>query len=128
MHKFIFRRASINDIDIVRDISERTFVETFLRDNILENINNYVIENFNYKKIKDELCNKYSMFYLVEYYNKVIAYMKLNLDGSQTERGFYKSLEVQRIYVLDNYKGMKIGRSLLNIAVDIAKQKKLEYI
>ena len=123
MHKFIFRRASINDIDIVRDISERTFVETFLRDNILENINNYVIENFNYKKIKDELCNKYSMFYLVEYYNKVIAYMKLNLDGSQTERGFYKSLEVQRIYVLDNYKGMKIGRSLLNIAVDIAKQK-----
>ena len=106
MHKFIFRRASINDIDIVRDISERTFVETFLRDNILENINNYVIENFNYKKIKDELCNKYSMFYLVEYYNKVIAYMKLNLDGSQTERGFYKSLEVQRIYVLDNYKGM----------------------
>ena len=57
-----------------------------------------------------------------------MAYMKVNFDNAQTEEGYTNSLEVQRIYVLEDYKNMKIGKSLIDEAKEIANKENLDYI
>jgi ribosomal protein S18 acetylase RimI-like enzyme len=50
------------------------------------------------------------------------------LGTAQTELVQGDALEIQRIYVLEDFKGKKIGQLLLMEAIAIAQSKKLEYI
>jgi len=54
--------------------------------------------------------------------------MKLNLDKTQTESEHDNTLEVQRIYVLREYKGKQIGKLLMQKAIEIGKSNNLNYI
>lgn len=54
--------------------------------------------------------------------------MKLNFDKAQTEAGHDNTLEVQRIYVLQEYKGRHIGKLLIQKAIEIGKSNNLNYI
>lgn len=59
---------------------------------------------------------------------EVAAYMKINFDKAQTESGHDNTLEVQRIYVLEEYKGKKIGKSLIQKAIQTSKDSNLDYV
>src|SRR5690606_20367188 len=103
--------------------------ETFSDQNTKEDMENYLIENFSNEQIKSEVINKDSRFYIAESNGgEVIAYMKLNFDKAQTEPGHDNTLEVQRIYVLQEYKGKRIGKLLMEKAIEIAKDNNLNYI
>lgn len=128
MKKFLIKECSLEDIEKVKLISEKTFYETFSNDNTKEDMENYLKENFSYEQVEREIKNNYSKFYIVENDEEVVAYMKLNFDKAQTEKDYYNTIEVQRIYVLQEYKGKQIGKKLMQKAIEIAKYKNLNYI
>lgn len=128
MNNFIIKECDSNDIYKVKYISEKTFYETFVHDNSKEDMDQYLKENFSYEQIEYEMKNNGSRFYIVEDCKNVVAYMKLNLDHAQTEEGHENSLEVQRIYVLQDYKGKHIGKSLLQKSIELAKNNSLTYV
>lgn len=55
-----------------------------------------------------------------------VAFMKLNLFSNLPEHDIEKGLELDKIYILPRFKGMKIGKRLLDLAFDIAKRNKKE--
>lgn len=128
MKKILIKECSLEDIEKVKLISEKTFYETFSNDNTKEDMENYLKENFSYEQVEREIKNNYSKFYIVENDEEVVAYMKLNFDNAQTEKDHYNTIEVQRIYVLQEYKGKQIGKKLMQKAIEIAKDKNLNYI
>lgn len=128
MNNIRIRQSGIEDIDIIRDLSEQTFVETFADANFQEDMQNYIKENLTYDKIKGEISTEYSLFFLAEVEGAPVAYMKLNLEPAHTEVGFENSLEVQRLYVLKEYKNMKIGSNLMEKAIESARKNTLLYI
>ena len=128
MEKFFIRACSLEDIERVKCISEKTFYETFSSENTKEDMEDYLKENFSYEKIESEIKNNASKFYIVEHNKEVIAYMKLNFDEAQTEKGHNNTLEVQRIYVLQEYKSNHIGKRLIEKAIEIGRDNHLNYI
>ena len=54
--------------------------------------------------------------------------MKINFNKAQTEKNHDNTLEIQRIYVLQKYKGKKIGKMLIEEAKKIAMENSLRYI
>jgi len=60
--------------------------------------------------------------------NKVIGYIKINFGQAQTDIKDKKSIEIERIYVLKDFYGKKVGQILYNKALNIARQKKSEYL
>lgn len=128
MKKNLIKECSLEDIEKVKLISEKTFYETFSNDNTKEDMENYLKENFSYEQVEREIKDNYSKFYIVENDEEVVAYMKLNFDKAQTEKDHYNTIEVQRIYVLQEYKGKQIGKKLMQKAIEIAKDKNLNYI
>ena len=128
MEKFLIKECNLEDIENIRYISEKTFYETFAGENTKEDMESYIRENLSYEKIENEVNNINSKFYLVLSNNEIAAYMKVNFDKAQTEEGHNNTLEVQRIYVLKEYKNKSIGKKLINKAIEIAKKKNLEYI
>ena len=121
-------KVSINDIDKLREIGKMTFAETFSSDNSEENMMEYLENGFSTEKLKTELTDKNAEFYFAEFDGKVIGYLKVNVGPSQTELKIKNALEIERIYVLKAFHGKKVGQILYEKALELAKEKNIDYI
>ncbi|PKR80651.1 GNAT family N-acetyltransferase [Brumimicrobium salinarum] len=121
-------RITTNEIDQLQKIGRQTFYETFSTGNTQENMQKYLDERFSIEKLTAELNDKNAIFYFVQLENKIVGYLKINFGDSQTELKDDKSLEIERIYVLKEFQGKKIGQILYDKAIEIAKQKDADYI
>lgn len=128
MDQFLIKECTLEDTEKVKYISEKTFYETFSNENTEEDMENYLKENFSYEQVENEIKNNNSRFYIVEDNEEVVAYMKVNFDKAQTEKGHNNTLEVQRIYVLQEYKSNHIGKRLIQKAIEIGRDTHVNYI
>lgn len=128
MENIEIEKTTINDIDQLQKIGRQTFYETFSESNTEENMQSYLENGFSEDKIKTELTDENAEFYFAKIEGKIIGYLKLNFGQSQTELKDDKALEIERIYVLKEFHGKKVGQILYNKAIEIAKQKKADYV
>ena len=128
MEVIIIRKAGPGDLKTLKDISRKTFSEAFSANNSDENMKSYLQEAFSSEKLSSELTNKGSEFYFAVLNHEVIGYLKLNTGQSQTEIHDDKALEIERIYVLQQYHGKKVGQLLYEKAIDVARQKGVNYV
>ena len=121
-------RVTLSDLDQLQKIGRQTFIETFSADNTDENMNQYLEQGFSSEKLTAELNNEGSEFYFAELSGKVIGYLKLNVGQSQTEIKDDEALEIERIYVLQEYHGKKVGQVLYEKAIQVSRQKGAQYV
>ena len=88
----------------------------------------YLEEGFSIERLSAELNDKNSEFYFAVFENNIIGYLKLNFGQSQTELKDDKTIEIERIYVLKDYHGKKVGQILYEKALQIAHQKNAESV
>jgi diamine N-acetyltransferase len=128
MENIDIKKVTQNNIDQLQKIGRQTFSETFSAGNTEENMKNYLEEGFSAEKFTAELNDPNSEFYFAVLDNHVIGYLKLNFGQSQTELKDDKALEIERIYVLKEYHGKKVGQLLYEKAMQIARQKNADYV
>ena len=121
-------RVMLNDIIQLQKICRQTFYETFSAGNTEENMDKYLEEGFSVEKLTAELENEESEFYFALHGKNVIGYLKLNSGQSQNELKEEKGLEIERIYVLKEYLGRKVGQLLYDKAIQIAVLNNAEYV
>ncbi|WP_416441420.1 GNAT family N-acetyltransferase [Leeuwenhoekiella sp. A16] len=122
------RRVSIDDLDQLQRISKQTFAETFSSGNSEANMNDYLENSFSAKKLQNELNDTNAEIYFVELDKQVIGYLKVNFGQSQTEIKDVNALEIERIYVLSEFHGKKIGQLLYEKAMQISRQRNVDYV
>ncbi len=89
---------------------------------------NYFEEGFSEGKLTAELNDNNAEFYFAIWKDEVIGYLKVNFGESQTELKDDRALEIERIYVLKEFHGKRVGQILFNKAIEIAKQKRVDYV
>ena len=122
------RKINIDDLETLRYLSIQTFKETFEEVNTEEDMQKYLDENLSLERLKSELENLDSEFYFIENENKNLGYLKLNFENAQTEKVEENYFEIERIYVLKAFLGQKIGQILFDKAIEIGREKNLEYV
>lgn len=122
------RKLNFTDLENLQKISIQTFRETFEEVNTEEDMLKYLEENLNTEQLKSELENPDSAFYFVENEQEIIGYLKLNFNTAQTENQGNEALEIERIYVLKAFLGQKFGQILFDKAIEIGREKNLEYV
>ena len=128
MAKIEITKVNLNEIDQLQKIGRQTFQETFSESNSEENMKNYLEEGFSNEKLTAELSEKNSEFYFASLDGEIIGYLKINFGDSQTELKDSKALEIERIYVSKDFHGKSVGQLLYDKAIEIAKQKEVEYV
>lgn len=122
------RKINIDDLEALRNLSIQTFKETFEEVNTEEDMQKYLLENLSIEKLKSELENPNSEFYFAENNNEILGYLKLNFKDAQTEKLEENHFEIERIYVSKTFLGQKIGQILFDKAIEIGREKNLEYV
>ena len=120
--------VTINEILALQEIGIQTFSETFAASNTEENMSNYLKDGFSIEKLTEEINNKHSKFFFALDNERVIGYLKLNFGESQTELKDSKALEIERIYVMNEYHGKKVGQLLYDKAIQVAAQMQMNYV
>lgn len=128
MDKIEIKEIGLEEIEQLQIIGKQTFFETFADKNTKENMQKYLEEGFTVEKLTNELTNPNSKFYFALFENKVIGYLKINFGVSQTELKDDKALEIERIYVLKEFHGKKVGQILYDKAIELAIQKNIDYV
>lgn len=121
-------KATINNLETVRELGIRTFFESFSDVNTRENMAAYLETGFSIEKVTSELENPFSEFHLAYFDHELIGYLKINHGPAQTELKDDSSLEIERIYVLQAHQGKKIGQLLYEKALAIAQEQRYTFI
>ncbi|MDF2536864.1 MAG: family acetyltransferase [Bacillales bacterium] len=121
------KKCSLEDSNKLQEISCETFIETFMDQNSPENINAYLERAYNLKQLENELSNISSEFFFVYFNHEVAGYLKVNINDAQSEEMGEESLEIERIYIKNEFQKLGLGKLLFNkameIAMDLSKKK-----
>ena len=121
-------KVSAFNIDELQKISRDTFFETFVSSTSEENMQHYLENNFSKEQLTKEVENSHSEFYFAILESEVIGYLKINYSAAQTELKDDQALEVERIYVRNQFHGKGVGQQLLDYAIEFAKQKNMQSV
>lgn len=122
------KQVEVAEIDELQRIGRQTFSETFALDNTEEDMKKYLAEGFSSEKLHVELTDKNCELYFARLNNEITGYLKVNFGQSQTEINDANTLEIERIYVLKEFQGKKVGQQLFKKAMEIARRKSVNYV
>lgn len=129
MASIIINTASTEDFETIQSLGRQTFSETFAESNSEEAMKTYLEESFNTEKVKSELNNPDSHFFIAWEEDNPVGYLKLNYAAAQTElKDDDTSLEIERIYVKKSHHGQKVGQLLYDQALESAQSFGKNYL
>ena len=128
MNSIAIKKIGVEQLVPLQEIGRKTFYDTFFESDSEESMNAYLATSFSTEKLTAELENPNSEFYFATQNEVVIGYLKVNFGAAQTEIQDANSVEIERIYVLQDYHGKQVGQLLFEKAMAIAKQKKVDFI
>ena len=127
--KTTLKKCNDQDVDLIRDISEQTYEETFRPLTTGPVMEAYLKKAFDRERIKKELSDPDSVFYLLEVDDTPAGYMKLNYHKAQTHVHDESSLQIERLYLFKEMQSKGLGSMMIEKAFEIAKESgKIEYL
>ena len=121
-------KSELSDLPELLDTAQKAFVQAFTANNKPENVKAYLNEAFTLDQFRKEYQTQGSTFFKLVSGTQLIGYTKVNLTPAQTDVHDPESLEIARLYLLDEYIGLGLGKMLLKQAIDFAKQNQKKYI
>ncbi|AIQ18480.1 GNAT family acetyltransferase [Paenibacillus sp. FSL H7-0357] len=116
----IIKKCSREDLQILQQISVETFNDTFKQQNSPKNMKTYLEKAFTYKQLEKELSNVFSEFFFIFFNEELAGYLKVNINDSQSEKAGDESLEIERIYIRNNFQRKGLGKYLIDKAMEVA--------
>lgn len=120
--------CDIDDLDTLVTIGKETYHDSFRQYCSPETMQAYLEEAFDYSKMLAEVTNENSLFYFVYVEDELAGYLKLNINTAQTDLCGEQGLELERIYVRNPFQGMGIGKKLINLAFEKAREYQKEFV
>lgn len=124
----ILRECTLKEFDMFRELSIRTYYETFANLNTPEDMRIYLEDAFNVERLIKEFNDSSSSFFLLYADDSLVGYLKLNEAPSQTDINDPDALEIERIYVSSKFQGHGLGRYLMEHAISIANERNKKYL
>ncbi|GAB3217527.1 GNAT family N-acetyltransferase [Algoriphagus aestuariicola] len=128
MESIQIRKAIPSDAADLLHMARTAFLQTFTAGNKPENVSAYLAEAFTLEQLSKEMENSNSVFFVAEKEEEIIAFSKVNFAPAQTDIHDDESLEIARLYVLEEHLGSGLGKRLLEIALDFAKKNGKKYL
>jgi ribosomal protein S18 acetylase RimI-like enzyme len=124
----IIREATVEDAQLIADISHQTFYETFAAHNTKEDMDKFLNHQFTKGRLMMEVGAKGNVFLLAYNDDQLAGYVKLRDERVPLSMGDVAAIEIARIYAVSNQIGKGVGSFLMQSSINIAKQKNKEWM
>ena len=114
------RQANAADVDTIVSLGRKTFVETYGDTNKKEEVVTYMDNMFNQERIEKEINTFGERFFIACVGDLPVGFTKLSENKIPKGLNGKKKIQVERIYVLKEYQGFKIGTELIEKVLSVA--------
>jgi Acetyltransferases len=121
--KISIRQATVNDANLISVLGAVTFYEAYFEQDDPSDLANYIAEAFAPEKIRAEIENPDSTFFIVFLENYAVGYAKLRAGEKHESVESENAVELQRIYLVERVFGKGVGEILLRHCVETARRK-----
>ena len=122
------RKCGFDDWKLLQQFGKVVFNATFAAANNPENIRTYMEHAFHEDTIKAELGHADSEFWLATEDGNAAGYLKINFREAQTEPVGPGGMEIQRIYVSEDFQGKGVAQVLMSKARERAEASGVDFI
>ena len=117
------REAKLSDLGKLLALARTSFVQAFTAGNKPENVQAYLSQAFTVEQLTKEMQEPASTFMVASWEGNLVGYTKLNLAAAQADIQDADSVEVARLYTLEEVWGKGVGQLLLDAAISYAKRE-----
>lgn len=118
--------AGLSDANLIHVLGAVTFYEAYCAQDEPPDLANYIVAAFNPQQIENELADADSTFFIVYLDGKAVGYAKLRDNNKVDCVKTRNTIELQRIYVLQQVYGRGVGETLLARCLDEAVNRNRE--
>jgi len=122
------RQANADDVPTIIEVAQKTFVETYGETNKKENVEQYMSNMFSTDKICSEINSESERFYIAFNNGTPVGFTKMRSDRKARGLDGKRAIEIERIYVLKEFQGLKVGKELLDKCKSIALEEDYKII
>lgn len=129
-NKITIRTVEASELDELLHISRDTFIHNYGHLNDPVFFQQYLDQTFIPAKLEAEWLEPHSRFFWVEVNGTKAGYCKLQLHApvQGLEEAGDQVLEVQRIYVLEAFQKLGLGKLMLQKAIELAQEQGFAWI
>lgn len=116
-------QLSAADAALLSEIGGKSLLESHGHSAPLEIMQAYVNRSFHELACREELKNKRNIFWAVYYHHQPAGYFKIILDAAHPMISIQQTTKLERLYLLKEFYGHKLGHGLLQQAISISKEQ-----
>lgn len=120
--------AEPHDAYSLSKLAEKSFRGAFAKLNDKENFETYVALSFTENQIRSEILDSASTFFIAKLNAEWVGYAKLNQTVPPDCVNQISSIELARLYSMQEYLGCRIGPSLMKACINYARKKDFKSI
>ena len=98
------------------------FVESHSTSAPKEVLTHYLNQNFTVEKVKQELVDANNSFHIIYYNNVPAGFSKICFNSTHSNISLQKVTKLERLYLLKEYYGLKLGYQLFQFNVQLSKK------
>ncbi|MEP7255179.1 MAG: GNAT family N-acetyltransferase [Ferruginibacter sp.] len=89
-----------------------------------EDMNEYLEKNYNDHTISEELADPDNIYHIIQYNGNTVGFSKIILNTRHPGIKAENVTKLDRIYLLKEFYGLKLGLELLNFNIGVARKNK----
>jgi diamine N-acetyltransferase len=122
------RALSVQDIPALRTLAIRIYRDTFSNDNTPENMEAFLNRDYSEESFRNEFKEKDSSYFFAEENDIPVGYLRLRSNNEVEAYLGKNTIELHRLYVDQKYQGKKVGTLLMEKALNVARDLKVEWL
>jgi diamine N-acetyltransferase len=147
MNQISIRLSTFEDTAQMRELAIHSFRHTFAEENTPENMDVFLADSYSLKKMREEFYEPGSVLYLA-FMNKserqsitpnssdhlaflhegIVGFLRLRKNDEAAYKLGNNAIELHRLYIHPDCKGMGIGNKLMEVALAYAMQNRFDWI
>ncbi|MEP6901676.1 MAG: GNAT family N-acetyltransferase [Actinomycetota bacterium] len=126
--KIKIRQGTAADAKLISVLGTVSFYEAYFEQDDAHDLANYIQESFELEKIRAEIEDTKTTFFIIYSDEKAVGYAKLCEDSKVYCIESENSIELRRIYTIERVYGTGIGESLLKYCLATARARGFEIL
>jgi ribosomal protein S18 acetylase RimI-like enzyme len=116
-------KATEKDASLLASLATNTFMQSHGHSAAAADINNYITEKYSEAILQDELNDPENIYHIIYHDEKPAGYSKIVFNQPYENSEVQNIAKLERIYLLQEFYNLKLGKVLLQFNIDLAKQQ-----
>lgn len=114
-------RATERDSNAIASIGKVSVAESHKGSCSAEDMNDFLERTYSDEAIKEELNDLNNIYYIINYNDKPVGFSKIILNAEHSNIVTGNAAKLDRIYLLKEFYGLKLGFELLNFNIELSR-------